>query len=50
MTHIREIIAKTVLILGSLLLVTMFTNFVDIIQVSLDSFNGTSCVISAFPG
>ncbi|MEW5820653.1 MAG: hypothetical protein AB1782_10720 [Cyanobacteriota bacterium] len=50
MEHTREIIAKTLTLFGSLLLITVFACFVDIINVSVNSFTGTSCVISAFAG
>lgn len=45
-----DFIVKTVMITGTLLVLSIFSLLTNVINISIDSFTGTSCVISAFAG
>ncbi|MEW5820651.1 MAG: hypothetical protein AB1782_10710 [Cyanobacteriota bacterium] len=50
MTLNRDKLNKAIIITGTVLLVAVFSNLVATVNTALDSFNGTTCVVSAFAG
>lgn len=43
-------VKKAIAITGTILLIAVFTNVITTINTSVNTFNGTSCVVSAFAG
>ena len=46
----RVLIQRSILLVGGLLVISVFSWFVDVVNTASDSLTGTSCVISAFAG
>ena len=46
----RLLIKRLILLVGGLLVISVFSWFVDVVNTASDSLTGTSCVIAAFAG